>query len=98
MYRDFLSAGREGLHHVAFWPTSFEPELASLLKRGYTIGQQGRVGHPGRFVYLQTESHPGTVVELSDTSGPKGRMFGRIADAASKWDGKEAIRTNWPMD
>jgi hypothetical protein len=56
------------------------------------------VGIPGRFVYLSTESHPGTVVELSDNSGPKGRMFARIAAAARNWDGHDPIRTVWPME
>jgi hypothetical protein len=38
------------------------------------------------------------VVELSDISGPKGRMFQRIAEAARGWDGTDPIRTVWPMD
>jgi len=82
MYRDFLLAGHEGLQHVAYWTRQLEDDLARVLQAGYTIGQEGRVGSPGRFVYLQTEAHPGTVVELSDISGPKGRMFVRIAEAA----------------
>jgi hypothetical protein len=98
MYRDFLRAGHEGLQHVAYWTRQFEDDLARLLNAGYTIGQRGRVGHPGCFAYLQIEEHPGTVVELSDISGPKGRMFARIAEAASNWDGKEPIRTIWPIE
>jgi hypothetical protein len=98
MYRDFLQAGHEGLQHVAYWTTTFEADLARALDAGYAIGQSGRVGDPGRFVYFQTEGHPGTVVELSDISGPKGRMFQRIAEAARGWDGTDPIRTVWPMD
>lgn len=98
MYRDFLNAGHEGLQHLAYWTTRFEDDLARVLRAGYSIGHEGRVGHPGRFAYLQTEAHPGTVVELSDNSGPKGRMFVRIAEAARTWDGKDPIRTIWPMD
>ena len=98
MYRDFLAAGHEGLQHLAYWTTNFEADLVSALSTGYVIGQTGRVGHPGRFAYLLTEAHPGTVVELSDSSGPKGRMFKRIAAAAHHWDGTEPIRTTWPMD
>lgn len=98
MYRDFLDAGHEGLQHLAYWTSQFEADLARILKAGYEIGQEGRVGSPGRFAYLQTEAHPGTVVELSDISGPKGRMFARIAQAARTWDGTDPIRTVWPMD
>ena len=98
MYRDFLAAGHEGLQHVAYWTTHFEADLSRLLAAGYSIGQSGRVGQPGRFIYFLTEAHPGTVVELSDISGPKGRLFARIAEAARHWDGTDPIRTTWPMD
>jgi hypothetical protein len=98
MYRDFLAAGHEGLQPIAYWTTTFEADLAGVLSTGYVIGQTGRVGHPGRFAYLLTEAHPGTVVELSDISGPKGRMFKRIAEAAHHWDGTDPIRTTWPME
>lgn len=97
MYRDFLAAGHEGLQHLAYWTTQFEAALARALAQGYRIGQEGRVGQPGRFAYLLTEGHPGTVVELSDISGPKGQMFARIAEAARTWDGTEPIRTVWPL-
>lgn len=97
MYRDFLHTGHEGLQHVAYWTRQFEDDLTRVLKAGYTIGQEGSVGHPGRFVYLETEAHPGTVVELSDISGPKGRMFVHIAEAAHNWDGQDPIRTVWPL-
>ena len=98
MYRDFLDAGNEGLQHVAYWTKTFEADLERSLALGYEIGQQGHVGSQGRFAYLATEAHPGTVVELSDNSGPKGRMFERIAEAACDWDGGDPIRTVWPMD
>ena len=98
MYRDFLCTGHEGLQHVACWTKQFEDDLARLLKAGYTIGHEGKVGDPGRFAYLQTEGHPGTVVELSDISGPKGRMFVRIAEAARNWHGEDPIRTIWPIE
>lgn len=98
MYRDFLDAGHEGLQHVAYWTTTFDADLARALDAGYAIGQSGRVGDRGPFVYFQTEGHPGTVVELSDISGAKGRMFQRIAEAARGWDGSDPIRTEWPME
>ena len=98
MYRDFLAAGHEGLQHVAYWTRTFDDDLHRILDAGYAIGQSGHVGTPGRFIYFQTEAHPGTVVELSEISGPKGRMFERIAEAAHNWDGTDPIRTVWPMD
>ena len=93
MYRDFLAAGREGLQHVAYWTESFDADLARLEARGLRVGQSGCAGGPsGRFVYFATETHPGTVVELSEVSGPKGTFFRHIRDTARSWDGSEPIR------
>jgi catechol 2,3-dioxygenase-like lactoylglutathione lyase family enzyme len=92
MYRDFLAAGREGLQHLAWWTESFDADLARLEARGYRVAQSGAIGPDGRFVYLETELHPGTVVELSQVSGPKGRFFAHVAEAARSWDGREPVR------
>ena len=48
----------------------------------------GEVGERGRFVYFDTEYHPGTVIELSEVAGPKGEMFGLIREASEGWDGQ----------
>jgi hypothetical protein len=92
MYRDFREAGREGLQHVAYWTETFDLTLGQLRASGYAVAQSGCIGEGGRFVYLDTESHPGTVVEVSEISGPKGRFFTRVAEAAASWDGSEPIR------
>jgi catechol 2,3-dioxygenase-like lactoylglutathione lyase family enzyme len=93
MYRDFLAAGREGLQHIAYWTNDFEADLQRCLHKGLVVGQQGVAGGAnGRFVYFDTEAHPGTVVELSDSSGAKGAFFKHIADVARTWDGKDPIR------
>ena len=96
MYRDFLAAGREGLQHIAFWTERFDDDLARLRALGHEIGQSGTIGANGRFVYLRTEAHPGTVVELSEVSGAKGRFFAHIAAQARSWDGSEPIRRMAP--
>jgi hypothetical protein len=93
MYLDFLRAGREGVQHVAYWTKTFDADLNRLLAAGYEIGQEGSVQGPqDRFVYFLNESHPGTVVELSEISGPKGESFRLIAEASRNWDGRDPIR------
>ena len=98
MYRDFLAASGEGLQHIAYWTDTFEADLGRALAAGYRIGQEGSLGGPrGRFAYLDTEAgHPGTVVELSDRSGPKGEMFRRIRLASEGWDGADPVRPMRP--
>lgn len=93
MYREFLDAGREGLQHVAYWTTDYQALYDRALALGYTVGHEGQIGGAqGRFVYFDTESHPGTVIELSDISGSKGPLFEYVRKASIDWDGAEPIR------
>ena len=81
-----------GLQHVATWTDDFDAVMARHAKAGLRVGQTGCIGENGRFAYLETETHPGTVVEVSEVSGAKGRFFEHVADAARHWDGSEPIR------
>ena len=92
MYRDFLLAGRTGLQHVAYWTEHYDMDLERLQRQGFKAVMSGEVGERGRFVYFDTEYHPGTVIELSEVAGPKGRMFDLIRDASRGWDGREPVR------
>jgi Glyoxalase/Bleomycin resistance protein/Dioxygenase superfamily len=93
MYKDFLDSGREGMQHIAYWSHDFQNLLDGALADGYTIGQEGSIGgEQGRFVYLDTEFEQGTVIEISDISGPKGAFFQYIRDVAATWDGSDPIR------
>jgi len=92
-YRGFLAAGNEGLQHIAYWTKSFDKDMERVRNLGYEVAQSGTVGGPyGRFVYLRTEGHPGTIVELSEVSGAKGRFFEHIAEVAKARAGSEPIR------
>ncbi|ART72762.1 glyoxalase [Mycobacterium dioxanotrophicus] len=93
MYRDFLESGREGAQHIAYWSTDYQGLYDRALAAGYTVGQEGCIGGElGRFAYLDTEFDQGTVIEISDISGPKGQMFAYVRDVAANWDGSDPIR------
>ena len=93
MYKAFLDAGHEGLQHVAYWTEDFQSLYDRALSLGYSVGQEGQIGGPqGRFAYFDTETHPGTVVEISDISGSKGQFFDHIRRTAANWDGTRPIR------
>jgi catechol 2,3-dioxygenase-like lactoylglutathione lyase family enzyme len=92
MYRDFQQAGRTGLQHVAFWTAEYDADLERLLAQGFKPVMSGEVGERGRFIYFDTEYHPGTVIELSEVAGPKGRMFDLIREASQGWDGTNPVR------
>lgn len=92
MYRDFMQAGHRGLQHIAFWTQNYDADLARLEGMGFKRKMSGKVGENGRFVYFDREAHPGTVIELSEVMGPKGRMFDMIREASQDWDGSDPVR------
>lgn len=92
MYRDFLDAGHEGLQHVAYWTEDFDDVFARASAAGFRVGQSAAFGEDGRFVYFESDGHPGTVIELSEVCGVKGPFFEHIARSARDWDGSKAIR------
>ena len=92
MYRDFQRAGPSGLQHVAYWTENYDADLARLLAQGFEPVMSGEVGERGRFIYFDTETHPGTVIELSEVAGPKGKMFRMIREASEGWDGRDPVR------
>ena len=92
MYRDFIRAGNTGLQHVAYWTQTYDADLERLLGQGLKPVMSGEVGERGRFIYFDTEYHPGTVIELSEVAGPKGTMFRMIREASEGWDGRDPVR------
>ena len=93
MYADFLAAGHEGVQHIAYWTENYQDLYDRALAAGFTVGQEGQIGGAdGRFAYLETERHPGTVIEISDVGGSKKFIFGLIKLAAASWDGTSPIQ------
>ncbi|MDO8289101.1 MAG: VOC family protein [Parvibaculum sp.] len=93
MYKDFLDAGHEGLQHMAYWTKDYQTVYDRALALGYKVGHEGQIGGAqGRFSYFETQAHPGTVIELSDISGAKGKLFEHIRKASIDWDGSDPIR------
>ena len=93
MYRDFIRAGHQGVQHVAYWTESFDADLGRAEALGFKVCMGGEVGDKGRFVYFETDaSQPGTVVELSEVAGPKGKLFKLIREASQGWDGSDPVR------
>jgi catechol 2,3-dioxygenase-like lactoylglutathione lyase family enzyme len=97
MYRDFLRAGLKGVQHFAYWTETFDADLERAEAAGFKVCMSGEVGANGRFVYFETPAAdgsalPGTVIELSEVAGPKGRMFKLIREASVNWDGSNPVR------
>ncbi|MDE2422505.1 MAG: VOC family protein [Gammaproteobacteria bacterium] len=94
MYLDFLAAGHEGLQHISYWTNEYQDLYDKALSLGYNVGQEGQIGgEQGRFAYFDSQGHqPGTVIEISDLSGPKRAIFDYIKKASIGWNGAKPIR------
>ena len=93
LYREFLDAGHEGLQHMSYWSHDYQALYDRALALGYRIGHEGQIGgEQGRFAYFDSAGHAGTVIEISDISGGKGRFFEYIKQIAAGWDGSDPIR------
>jgi hypothetical protein len=93
MYLDFLKGHGEGLQHMSYWTTDYQALYDRAIASGFVVGHEGQIGgDKGRFAYFETVGHAGTVVEISDVSGRKGRFFQHIRTAAENWDGRDPVR------
>lgn len=92
-YTDFLDAGHEGLHHVGYFCENYDEVLRDSLEAGRVVEQNGvLLGPEGKFAYLASSGHPGTIEELIAVHDGNRELFQTIADSAVNWNGTDPIR------
>jgi hypothetical protein len=91
MFRDFIRAGHEGMHHWAAWPEEYDAVREKALQAGFKIGQEGSLPR-GRYAFFEDLGVPGAVVELSEMTPARREISPRIQAAALNWDGRDPIR------
>ena len=92
IYSDFTRRGLSGLQHVGVMTDSVPDHLARLAQRGITAVQYGETQAGARFAYLDTDAHPGGMIELIESSPVMTKVFDRIRAAAHDWDGTQPLR------
>jgi catechol 2,3-dioxygenase-like lactoylglutathione lyase family enzyme len=96
-YREFLSAGREGVQHLSPWfddPAQYDCARARLIAQGLQLVHETRHddGSP-RFVYFETGTPDAPLIELSEALIPAVRIVpDTVAAASIDWDGRDPIR------
>jgi len=92
-YRDFLDAGRRGLHHVGTVATDYDAQMAAARAAGITVAMEG-VLPLSRFAYLDTDAaFPGTMVEIIEMTDAMHAMWDTIKAASVGWDGRNPVRS-----
>ena len=91
-YRDFLAAGRRGLHHLGTVATDYDAQMAAARAAGITVAAEGELPL-SRFAYLDTDAvMPGTMIELIEMRPAMVELFASIRAASVGWDGGDAVR------
>jgi catechol 2,3-dioxygenase-like lactoylglutathione lyase family enzyme len=92
-YTEFLESGREGLHHVAFWPDEFETACQFLEEKGFQeLSSVRTVDGEKNLIYYNGPSHLGVVVEVLPMTPLREKYYGGMKRLAETWDGSRPIR------
>ena len=91
-YREFLDAGRQGVHHLGTIATDYDAQMAAAREAGIGVAMEG-VLPISRFSYLDTDVlMPGTMIELIEMGQGMKDLFAMIKAKAAEWDGKDPVR------
>lgn len=91
-YREFLAARLSGMHHLGVICESLDSTLAELEQRGLKRLYWGEATTGVRFAYVDSDLHPGGMIELIESSPTVLGLFGAVREAARNWDGSDPIR------
>lgn len=90
-YREFLEAGHEGAHHLAWWTDDFDGVADAVAAAGRSVVQSGELMGT-RFCYLDGESHAGTIAEVMELTDASRWIARHVQEAAEGWDGSDPYR------
>ena len=71
---------------------SVDEHLAQLAKIGVKPVQWGATATGIRFAYVDTDQHPGAMIELIERGPAIEGFFGMAREAAQGWDGSDPVR------
>lgn len=91
VYREFLDAGRVGVHHFGVMPVDYAAACAAYRARGVEAAFECTVGG-APLTYFDTVASIGHYTELWDNSAVFKDLFLMVEDAAKGWDGREPVR------
>jgi hypothetical protein len=92
-YQDFLADGREGLHHLAFWPEDFDGVCRDLAESGlgpvYAVRPDGQAKPT---LYFSDPGGLGNMVEIIEATPGKRQVYAAISALARTWNGSAPVR------
>jgi catechol 2,3-dioxygenase-like lactoylglutathione lyase family enzyme len=92
IFTEFLTAGREGFHQLAYWTADFEATMRAVGEAGWPVVWSGGEDVGTRFAYVEPPNSPATIIEIMELTDITTGMAKFVRDAAEGWDGSDPIR------
>lgn len=92
IYREFLDAGRDGFHHLAWWVEDFAAVDRAATDAGWPVVHRGDTGGMAQFAYYDQGGVTSTVIEVMELTDATRWMVGKVREAARTWDGSDPVR------
>jgi len=92
IYREFLDAGREGFHHLAWWAEDFDAVDRAVTGAGWPVVHSGNAGGMALFAYYDQGGATSTVIEVMELNDATRWMATTVREAADGWDGSDPVR------
>jgi hypothetical protein len=87
IYREFLDAGREGFHHLAWWTEDFPGLMGRAEADAWPVVQSGDGNGVAHFAYFELDGATSTVIEVMELNDATRFLATTVADGAESWDG-----------
>lgn len=91
VYKEFLDAGRVGVHHFGLMPEDYKAACEQYTALGHAAAFECTVGG-AELVYFDTLAAIGHFTELWDNHAVFKDLFMLIENAAKDWDGSDPVR------
>ena len=92
IYTEFIAAHGYGLQHVGVLTDDLDAQLEHLRPRGVAPLQWGATAAGMRFAYLNSDAHPGGMIELMERGPALDAFFLKVRTASIGWDGSRPLR------
>ena len=91
VYKEFIDAGRTGVHHLGLMPENYRETYARYVSLGYQPAFECSIAGT-ELVYFDTVASLGHFTELWDNSDAFMNFMEDVKAAARGWDGADPIR------
>ncbi len=87
IYREFLDAGREGFHQLAWWTEDFDGLMKEAEAAYWPVVFSGDGNGVANFAYFELDTTISTVVEVMELNDSTRALAETVAKGAEQWDG-----------